>query len=155
LSLYYHLMPGLSVMVRVLTAGKALAIALLLILGAAAATPLALSKGGSKGGGGEASFKAEVEVKDEEGAVEVKVKVRGAPPGTYDIILHEGKNSTKIGELTVNSNGRGEAKFTIEMEAGQHTVSVEVKNGSQTLLTTGDMVVNVDEPKEDEEDEDE
>ena len=97
-------------------------------------------------------------MKGEEGAIEVKVKVRGAPPGTYNIILHEGKNSTKIGKLTVNSNGRGEAKFTIEMEAGEHTVSVEVKNGSQTLLTTGDMVVNVDEPEEveeDEEDEDE
>jgi hypothetical protein len=146
-------MPGLSVMARVLTAEKALAIALLLILGAAAATPLALSKGGSKSGGGEASFKAEVEVKGEEGAMEVKVKVRGAPQGTYDIILHEGAKSTTIGELIVNSNGRGEAKFTIEMEAGPHTVSVEVKNGSQTLLTTGDMVVNVDEPEEVEEDE--
>jgi hypothetical protein len=130
-SFYYHPMPGLSVMARVLTTEKALAIALLLILGAVAATPLALSKDGSKSGGGEASFKADVEVEGEEGAIEVKVKVREAPPSSYGIILHEGAKSTKIGELTVNSNGRGEVKLAVEMEAGPHTVSVEVKNGSR------------------------
>jgi hypothetical protein len=77
--------------------------------------PLALSKGGSKSGGGEASFKADVEVEGEEGAIEVKVKVRGAPASSYDIMLHEGAKSTKIGELTVNSNGRCEVKLAVEI----------------------------------------